>query len=162
VFTGALTYGARHRMDAVRIGFWDDLDYVGALLYPSWKETVESEPERSRVRGAYRHQMLGLAEVAIEARKPWLVVQVGFPSAAEAWRESWVPLGPPASDLQLEALDALAEAFANGGRGHPELAGSFLWSWSCDPEAGGPDDRGFSPQNKEAEAALPALFAAPR
>ena len=157
-FGGALTYGVRGAGEAVHVAFWEDLDFIGLLLFPAWKDSEFETPTRERVRGGYRSHLQLLTELGIDQGRPWLVLQTGFPSAAHAFPESWVPAGPPDPAAQVLALEQLAQALDNGGRSYPGLGGFFLWSWSTDPTAGGPDDRGFTPQNKAAEEILPLLF----
>ncbi|MEW6074252.1 MAG: hypothetical protein AB1726_16870 [Planctomycetota bacterium] len=158
VFGGALTYGAASVLDAEAVGFWEDLDFVGVLLYPEWPVAAEGPPSDERIRGTYRHLLQRAVEIGQARGRPCLVLQAGFPSAADSWERSWVPAGPADPESQRRVLGLLAAALANGGLGHPGLAGLTLWGWSSDPEAGGEGDRGFTPQNKAAEEVLPLLF----
>ena len=153
-FAGALTYGAGSAYEAVRIGFWGELDYVGVDFFPgAYYPRAGADPEDFR--DPLERQLEPYLDLARDVGRPLLLTQVGFASrAADA-----APSAPRrAEDLEgqrvlYEALDRVLDDL----EGHP-LAGLYLWNWDPDPRAGGPGHAGYTPQGKPALAALTELL----
>ena len=61
-------------------------------------------------------------------------------------------------DEQRRLYAAVAEAVARLRAEGENLRGLYFWEWSAEPEAGGAEDRSFTPQNKPAEAVLGEMF----
>jgi len=160
-YTGPLTYGAENSTEASQVDFWPELDYVGLLVFPLRIGEEGKTPTDHQIRSSYRRQLQRATELGRSCRRPVLVLQTGFPSASDSWQGTWIPRGEPDPQAQSRVLGFLAEALDNNGRGHEGIQGLYLWSWFADPTLGGSEDRGFTPQNKEAEEVLPRLFSAP-
>ena len=62
--------------------------------------------------------------------------------------------------MDLELQRKLYEAFFKSWYGNPYLGGFMIWEWT--PGDGGPNDKGYTPENKPAEAVLREWLARPR
>jgi hypothetical protein len=77
--------------------------------------------------------------------------EVGWCSLANAATEPWdYTRSSVKIDLDLQAR--LYRGFFESWHGEPDLAGFSIWEWL--PEAGGPDDRTYTPKGKPAERVL--------
>jgi hypothetical protein len=155
VYSGKLTYAAEG-MNAQKIEFWNDLDYIGIDAYfpltdkadPGLKELVRGwekyEPEMRKLSDKYNEQIIfteiGFKSVEGTAIKPWEWGQEGKTSQVE----------------QALAFEATSIAFKN----KPYLAGIFVWKYFTDMNSHekGNNEKGFTPYGKEAEKVISAWF----
>jgi hypothetical protein len=153
LFDGPLTYGAHWDEEVGRIGFWQDLDWVGVSLYAPLVR--EPGAERADLLREARRQAERLEGVARRAGRPLVLVEVGFPSHSTAAMEPWgdPESGPADPRAQAEAFEAITLAF----RGRQSLAGIYWWKWFSDdaPSAG---DRSHRFAGKPAQEVVRRYF----
>lgn len=154
-FAGGLTYAARWDGEAQGIEFWKDLDFMGQNVFVAFGEAKgEQSPAAAemtqRIVGSFAH----LAELSKQQGVRALVCGIGISSSAEGWAQPSRPQGGVDLDLQVRFYDALLRALQIGRKQSIAPAGLFTWCWWSDPQSGGLQERGFTPQNKPAEAAL--------
>ena len=155
-YLGALTYAARAHREAQRVGFWDQLDFVGIQLFPGFP-TADGAPAPGTVRSTLHGGLQRARALGRRWGRPVVIVQTGFPARADAWGRPELPLGAVDPDAQRRFYAGLAEALA-GLDGKRWLSGIFLWSWPVDPAVGGEADGGYTPRRKPAEELLPRIF----
>lgn len=152
-YGGTLTYAANWSGEE-HVAFWDALDWIGVdAYYP-----VGGGPEPPSVedlRRGWAPALRALDGLARRWRRPVVLTEVGYRSAAGAWREPWTwgDGAPPDPDVQGRLYEAAALAL----RDLPWLEGVFVWAWDVRP-SGGPGDAGFTPRGKPAERVLRAAF----
>jgi hypothetical protein len=147
VFSGLLTYSANWD-HYTPIPFWDQLDLVGMNSYYRLgrDHTVTIEQIESR----WQEIQQDLLAFQQQVGKPILFTEVGWCSLQNAAHEPWDYTKDVPIDLDLQRR--LYEGFFRTWHGHPALGGYMIWKWT--PDAGGPDDRGYTPQAKPAEQVL--------
>jgi hypothetical protein len=159
VFKGLLTYSANWD-HYVNIPFWNQLDLMATNSYYKLGKDASVSVEQIAERwGAIQKDLLGFSR---KINRPLLFTEVGWCSLANAAHEPWdytkdsVPVD---EDLQRR----LYEAFFQSWHGQPQLAGFMIWEWA--PGDGGKGDRGmkrgYTPENKPAEAVLRQWLARP-
>jgi len=155
VYSGKLTYAAEG-MNAQKIEFWSDLDYIGVDAYfpltdkadPSLKELVEGW-------GKYEPQ---IKDLSAKYSKQIIFTEIGFKSvegtAIKPWE--WKQDGNTSEKEQALAFEATSIAF----RDKPYLAGIFVWKYFTDMNSRekGNNEKGFTPYGKEAEKVISAWF----
>ncbi len=154
-FSGGLTYAARWDGEAQGIEFWKDLDFLGQNVFVPFGDARDKQSPAAaemvqRIVGSFAH----LAELSKQQGVRALVCGIGISSSADGWAQPSRPQGGVDLDLQVRFYDALLRALQIGRNQSIAPAGLFTWCWWSDPESGGLQDRGFTPQNKPAEAAL--------
>lgn len=155
VYSGKLTYAAEG-MNAQKIEFWDDLDYIGIDAYfpltesigPSLEELLESwkkyEPQIKALSDKYDKQVIfteiGFKSVQGTAIKPW----------------EWKLDAETSQSEQALAFEATSLAFKD----KPYLAGIFVWKYFTDMNSyeKGNNEKGFTPYGKEAEKVISGWF----
>lgn len=155
VYRGKLTYAAEG-MNAQKIEFWDDLDYIGIDAYfplaeiidPSLEELVEGwkkyEPQIKALSNKYGKQVIfteiGFKSVQGTAIKPW----------------EWKQDGKTSEREQALAFEATSIAFKD----KPYLAGIFVWKYFTDINSyeRANNEKGFTPYGKEAEKVISGWF----
>jgi hypothetical protein len=159
-FKGRLTYSSNwDHYDHVL--FWDRLDLIGMNSY--WKFGKERGfPPRPNVDQIIERwgqiQDEKLLEFVRKTGKPLLFLEIGWFSQSNVAYEPWDYTKDQPIDLELQRR--LYEGFFRAWWGKPELGGFSIWEWT--PGEGGPDDAGYTPENKPAEHVLREWFAKER
>lgn len=146
-YSGPLTYAAT--IDSFQdIQWWDSLDYVGIDAY--FPLTNKKDPTLEELKQAWD----GIAN-RIEAwhdskvDKPIIFTEIGYRSGDGNNIEPWNWTAQLKPDLQ-EQFDSYLAAFQTLWE-KPWFYGFYWWIWESDPDAGGPNDTDFTPQNKPVE-----------
>jgi hypothetical protein len=148
IFKGKLTYSAN--WDAyTRVTFWDQLDLVGMNSYYTLGDDAKvSVPEIVQRWKSIQRDLLAFQK---KVKRPILFTEVGWCSLANAASEPW-DYTRTSLALDLDLQRKLYEGFFQAWHGKPELGGFMFWEWTTGQ--GGPDDRGYTPENKPAEKVL--------
>lgn len=148
-YPGTMSWVFHAPEDVDRFPALDLLDSVGLSLYPPLGRSAAE---------AYRNtawQRLSLKRLARTLPRPLWIAEIGIPSRADAgeapwaWGERVAGRSEPDARFQAQALYAWLEALR--GSWHQ---GVMIWNWMSDPDAGGPIDADYTPQNKPAEDVL--------
>jgi hypothetical protein len=160
-FSGAVTYAARWDGEARGIEFWKQSDFIAMNLYASLAGAYERErpPRAGEIGQRLSWNLRELSELAQDRARPALITEIGCASTSDSWRDPSTMTGETDIDAQRRYYEGLDEALRIARTDYPDIKGVYFWNWTTDPRAGGSGDRGFSPQNKPAEAALARLFA---
>ena len=158
-FGGSLTYSAQHagyRSDAQSLGFWPQLDAIGISAYYSlgYDENIDAMKAQWN---NYNQQEVSV--LAARYNKPVIFPEIGYVSRDNA-------INDPGSGYNLNTstnptLQAKAyEAFLSYWNSYNVLTGAYFWDWNSDPNAGGINDNGYTPQGKPAQAIMKQYFTA--
>jgi hypothetical protein len=155
IFPGKLTYSANWDAYA-RVPFWDQLDLVGMNAYYTLgndgKVGVDEIVRRWR---AIQRDLMAFQR---RVNRPIIFLEVGWCSLANAASEPWdYTRTSLAVDLDLQRK--LYEGFFEAWQGNPNIAGFLFWEWPIGN--GGPEDKGYTPENKPAEKVLRTWLAKP-
>ncbi len=156
-----------------QVSFWSSLDYAGIDAYfpltkekeptllqfvNGWTRFPGSERPPDGVSGS-RNWVAEMESFRQNTGKDIIFTEIGYRSIQYG---GWAPFafsseaylgGPPAvysEEVQARAYEAVLQAFKDKAW----LKGIFWWAWSPNPNAGGPMDLGYYPQNKAAEKVL--------
>jgi hypothetical protein len=155
IFTGKLTYSAN--WDAyTRTPFWNELDLIGMNSYYTLGDDASvTVPEIVQRWRAIQRDLLAFQK---KVKRPILFTEVGWCSVANAAEAPWdYTRTSLAIDIDLQRK--LYEGFFQAWHGQPVLGGFMVWEWTNGN--GGPDDRGYTPENKPAEKVLREWLAKP-
>ena len=158
VFNGPVTYAANWD-NYKNVQFWDKMDYIGVDAY---FPLVEADtPAVADLVQAWQVEKADLQSYTEEYQIPVLFTEWGYLSVDQAGYRNWeleANLENLSVNLQAQAncYEAMFEAFW----GEPWFAGGFAWQWYADhPNAGGPNDKDHTPQNKPAFEVMKAEYA---
>lgn len=153
-YKGLITYSSNwdHYQD---IPFWAQLDLIGMNSY--WTLGPDENTSVETIKKNWRDIQAELAPFIRRTGKPLLFLEIGWCSLDNAAKEPWdytkdVP-------INLELQRRLYQGFFETWHGTPWLGGFSVWEWP--PGEGGPEDRGYTPENKPAEAVLREWLAKP-
>jgi hypothetical protein len=149
VYRGKLYYAAQGAEGAERVPFWNELDAIGATLYPSlgaddapddWRKTMKTERDRLLALSKRFKRHIFIAEIGIRSAAG---------AAASPWEDAEGPSGNIDETLQSDVIAAWLDSLSK-----PEVKSVFVWRWTSDPDGGGASDTDFTAQNKRAEHML--------
>jgi hypothetical protein len=161
VYRGRLSYSA-HRdstdqyTELSLITFWDALDTIGVSAYDPLP--TSGPPTVAALRA--RWDLIAARSYAPLVRrwhKPLVMSEVGYRSVAGARLAPYDYRRVAPLDLAEQARDY--EALLTFVKTSSVVSGVHLWAWDPDPSAGGPRDRGYTPQGKPAQAVMQRVLA---
>ncbi|MEM6551517.1 MAG: hypothetical protein AAF750_05255 [Planctomycetota bacterium] len=143
---------------------WDGLDVVGVSGW--WNLTRgAADPENptdAELKGRWVQIKKGLLAFAERQGRPLLITEVGYPTIPWALRDPWnyIPRSDTVPDAEAQARGyasftaAWADTIAPPGLASrsDDFLGVFFYEWSPFMSSGTPNDFGYSPRNKPAEA----------
>lgn len=150
IYHGPITYAANWGDEFENLRFWDALDYMGLNCYYPLSKDPQATDEK--LREGFQDVLKRVARVQARANKPLLFTEIGFSSVEFPW------INPHQDGYERQyngenqrrcyqvVLDAL-----------PELSwckGILWWEFPSYLDYGGRDNKGFSSNNKPAEAAI--------
>lgn len=160
IYSGKLTYSANWGAsgwndEKNNIVFWDDLDYIGISAYFYMADRTGYTMDSLAKKWDYWDRT-SIQPLSQKYGKPILFTEAGYRSMDGSLIQppKWQLAGAP--DMQEQA-DGYA-ALINYWQDKPYFAGIQIWDWHSDPNAGGPNDSGFTPQNKPAAQILAQWF----
>ena len=157
VFTGKLTY-ASEGMNAQKIEFWDDLDYIGIDAYFPLSSKVG--PSIEELSHGWTDHELEIKALSKKYNKQVIFTEIGFKSvegtAIKPWE--WKQDGKTSQQEQALAFEATRIAFSDKSY----LAGIFVWKYFTDMDSDerGNVEKGFTPYKKKAEDVISNWFEA--
>ena len=137
-----------------KIGFWNDLDFLGLNGY--YELTNHPEPtieELLRKWWEIDNELAGWQE---QRRKKIIFTEIGYPSIDGACHKPWDYTRETGIDLKEQAL--CYEAFFLTWGKSRKLGGVYFWNWYGQ---GGENDRSYTPRGKPAEKVLIKWFQNP-
>jgi hypothetical protein len=154
LYTGPLVYASNHSGEEQQITWWDALDYIGVDAY--YPLTTVNDPTLADLKAAWERPIAILETLHHRYDKPIILTEIGYRSVDGANRQPWDWAKSGAVDLQEQADSYHAVLDSLWAR--PWLAGIYWWNWDPNPAWGGPNDPGYTPHDKPAEAILRAFY----
>ncbi len=145
-FRGPLVYAANFG-DEYSLGWWDAVDYIGVDAY--YPLTLQVHPSLKALKLSWQVIGVYLSGLAAKENRQILFTEIGYRSmkgTASRPADYWTSAVADPDDQEI-AYTAVFETIYS----QPWFAGMYWWSWEVDPEAGGMQDAGYTPQNKPAE-----------
>lgn len=150
LYDGEMTYAANFD-EYDQVEFWDKLDFIGIDAY--FPVSYTTEPTVTQIIDRWEQEFVpGIEAVQRRYKMPVVFTEVGYRSIDggstdphEHDREGTVDL-----QEQADCYEALFQVFFQ----KDWFRGLYIWNWELDPDAGGPNDTGYTPQNKPSEEVL--------
>lgn len=157
VYNGLITYSSQHEgymSDGQVLEFWPQLDFIGISAYYSLGDNNDSvatiESKWDRWSGA-------IESLASRYNKQVLFTEIGYVSQPNSLSDPGTAyMNGGSVDLTLQAN--AYQALFNYWNQRAYMNGVAFWDWSSDPNAGGPNDNGYTPQGKPAEQVMKQAF----
>jgi len=158
VYKGPLTYAANWNDEYEHVKFWDALDYVGIDAYFPLVED-KARPTLEEIKKGWEPWVKDIEAFQKQVNKPIIFPEVGYCSAEWTAKSPWEEMasGPVDMELQADCYRAMCEIFWN----KEWFYGMYWWRWSTNTKFGGPNNRGFSLQNKKAKDVVAEWYKKP-
>jgi hypothetical protein len=159
-FNGKLTYSANWGPsggvtdEEAHIGFWSNLDAIGLSAYFNLTSTNADYDSLKSVWDTYR--ISTVEPLYNQYQKPIVFTEIGYRSVSGAHNQPWNYNLAGAADQQEQADDY--NALFKYWDQYPYMQGVQLWNWHSNPNAGGANDTGYTPQNKLAQGVMTTWF----
>ncbi len=150
-----LTYAAEG-VNAQKIEFWNDLDYIGIDAY--FPLTDKANPSLEELTAGWEKYEPQIKALSDKFKKQIIFTEIGFKSvegtAIKPWE--WKQDSKTSQEEQALAFEATSIAFKD----KPYLAGIFVWKYFTDMNSyeKGNNEKGFTPYGKEAEKIISGWF----
>lgn len=157
-YKGSLTYAANWNTEYSIVPFWQALDYVGIDAYFPLSENIN--PPLEEIRKGWEQWTREIEAFHKKVNKPIVFTEVGYCSADGTTRTPWEEIadgGGVNLKLQADCYRALFETFWD----KEWFYGVYWWRWGTDVRFGGPNNKGFSPQNKPARQVIADWYKKP-
>lgn len=159
IYAGPLTYSANWGPSGFtdeknHIGFWPDLNHIGIAAYFNLETGSNSVQDLKNAWNRWNFEHI--KPLSDRVGKPVMFTEVGYRSVAGSHQRPWdFNLDGPADETeQANAYEALFSYWND----FPYMAGVSFWNWEVNPNAGGPGNKDYTPQNKQAEEMMRRWF----
>jgi hypothetical protein len=155
IYKGQLTYSSNWD-NYTAVPFWNHLDLISMNSY--WALGKNKNASVEEITANWRAIQKDVLAFTQKQGKPLMFSEVGWCSLENAASEPW---DYTRTDLRLDTAlqKRLYEGFFRAWYGNPSLGGFMIWNW--EPGDGGPNDKGYTPENKPAEKVLREWMAKP-
>jgi hypothetical protein len=156
VYTGPITYAANTwNFEALKVGFWDDLDFIGTNAYNYFYQPI-TDVSVEGMRAAWEPALQKLEALSETHGKPVLFTEFGATSKVghnQGIARDWIAAS---YDGQAQADHYMA--FFEAIQDRPWVKGVLIWDLVTEPMQGGPNDLGYSFIAKPAEAVVRQFY----
>jgi hypothetical protein len=154
-YQGPLTYAAiwwKEYDESVQ--WWDALDYVGIDAY--FPLSSENDPTINEMKATWDSVASLLQVFYEEVKKPIIFSEIGYLSTDGTSRDpsNYKLQNAPNRMIDLQEQADCYEATFQALWDTTWLYGFYWWYWQPDPDAGGPNNSDYTPQNKPAQGVL--------
>lgn len=153
LYSGKLTYAANWGDEFEKVGFWDEIDYIGIDCY--YPLGQGDKVNKKTLKAKFNQVLKKIEGVSKKYNKPLLFTEIGFRSVDETWRNPHE--GPMGRANNEKAQQVCYEVVFEGIKGKDWCQGLFWWKWPSYTT----HDRGstgFTPCDKAAEATIKEWF----
>lgn len=154
-FSGRLTYSANANSEQ-SINWWGSVDVIGIDAYYQLTNNPNATLNDLKAAWNTRANSIDAWRSSFWANKQVMFTEVGYRSTNGANTQPWAWGSNSGLDLQeqVDCYEALLSTMWN----RSWWDGAFWWNWETDPNAGGMNDQGFTPQGKPALDTLKSYY----
>ena len=174
IYSGTIVYAANWD-DYNLVTFWDSVDLIGVDAYfpllqgnSASIDNIKAAWQSCQVPGQFftgqsylgYNWLQNLRDFSVAKNKHIIFTEIGYQSLSATNVSQSVLAQPYASesgtvnlDIQSKAYSAFVEIFLK----EAWFNGFFIWDWLTNPNAGGWNDTGYTPQNKPALEVLKGM-----
>ena len=146
-YSGRLTYSANAYSEQ-GINWWNSVDVIGIDAYYQLTNSTNASLSDLKAAWVARANDIGAWRNTSWSNMPVMFTEVGYRSTNGANTQPWAW----GSDygLNLQEQSNCYEALLSTMWDKSWWQGAFWWNWETDPNAGGMNDQGYTPQGKPA------------
>lgn len=155
LYPGKLTYAANWD-NYQAITFWEQLDFIGIDAY--FPICPHKTPRADSLVGYWSTEKDNIRKLHARYHLPVIFTEYGYQSVDYTAGDHW-KLSKDTLSVNLQAQANAYEGLYRSFWKEDWFAGGFLWKWHArNDEAGGPDCKRFTPQNKPAASVISSWY----
>ena len=153
IYQGKLTYSANWGDEFEKVGFWDELDFIGLNSY--YPLSKQDNPSKRELKKNFENVKSKINKVYKAYQKPIVFTEIGFRSINAPWKNPHAD----GDDSFNAAHQALCYQVIFEGIEDQEWCGGILW-WKFPSylDYRGAENSAFTPNMKQAETTVKAWF----
>ncbi len=153
LYQGNLTYAANWGAEFEKVGFWDELDFIGLNCY--YPLSKGDNPTKEELTANFDSVKTRITRVYEKFNKPIVFTEIGFRSIDTPWKNPHAE----GDDSFNEAHQQLCyEVVFEGIEGEPWCGGILWWKYPSYLEYRGLENGSFTPNHKLAEGTVRTWF----
>lgn len=153
LYQGKLTYASNWGAEFEKVGFWDELDFIGLNCY--YPLSKNDSPEKAELKANFDSVKAKIEKVYAKFQKPIVFTEIGFRSIDAPWKS---PHAEGDDNFNAEHQQRCYEVVFEGIENEPWCGGILWWKFPSYLEYRGLENSAFTPNNKKAEATVRAWF----
>lgn len=153
LYGGKLTYAANWGPEFEKVGFWDELDFIGLNCY--YPLSKNENPSKAELKANFDGIKNKIAKVYSKFNKPIVFTEIGFRSINAPWKTPHAEGDDSYNPLHQQLC---YEVVFEGIENEAWCAGILWWKFPSYLEHRGLENSEFTPNNKIAEETVTKWF----
>ena len=153
LYQGKMTYAANWGEEFEKVGFWDDLDFIGLNCY--YPLSKNDNPDKAELKANFESVKTKIKKVYSKFKKPVVFTEIGFRSINEPWKN---PHADGDDSFNAASQQLCYEVVFEGIENEPWCGGILWWKFPSYLEYRGTKNSAFTPNNKKAEETVREWF----
>ncbi len=153
LYQGKLTYAANWGTEFEKVGFWDELDFIGLNCY--YPLSKNEAPGKAELKANFDSIKTKIEKVYSRFNKPIVFTEIGFRSINSPWKS---PHAEGDDSFNESHQQLCYEVVFEGIENEPWCGGILWWKFPSYLEYRGMENSAFTPNNKKAEATVKKWF----
>ena len=153
LYQGKLTYAANWGAEFEKVGFWDELDFIGLNCY--YPLSKNDTPDKAEMIANFDSIKTKIKKVYAKFKKPIVFTEIGFRSINAPWKN---PHAEGDDSFNTADQKLCYEVVFEGIADEPWCGGILWWKFPSYLEYRGIENSAFTPNNKPAEETVKEWF----
>jgi hypothetical protein len=153
VYQGKLTYSANWGDEFEKVGFWDELDFIGLNCY--YPLSKQHNPSKKELRKNFNSVKNKIRSVYNTYKKPIVFTEIGFRSIDAPWKN---PHAEGDDTFNEQHQDLCYQVIFEGIQDEDWCGGILWWKFPSYLDYQGIENNSFTPNMKLAEATVKDWF----
>lgn len=153
LYQGKLTYAANWGEEFEKVGFWDELDFIGLNCY--YPLSKNDKPSKEELKANFSNVKTKIAGVYQKFKKPIVFTEIGFRSINAPWKSPHAEGDDSFNDMHQQLC---YEVVFEGVENEAWCEGILWWKFPSYLEYRGMENSAFTPNNKKTEETIRKWF----
>ena len=153
LYQGKLTYASNWGAEFEKVGFWDELDFIGLNCY--YPLSKNDNPDKAELKANFDSVKVKIEKVYAKFKKPIVFTEIGFRSIDAPWKS---PHAEGDDSFNPAHQQLCYEVVFEGIKDEPWCGGILWWKFPSYLEYRGIENSAFTPNNKKAEETIKRWF----
>ena len=153
MYQGKMTYAANWGEEFEKVGFWDELDFIGLDCY--YPLSKNDKADKAELKSNFENVKKRIEKVYTKFKKPIVFTEIGFRSIDVPWKN---PHADGDDSFNAVSQQLCYEVVFEGIENEPWCGGILWWKFPSYLEYRSIENSAFTPNNKKAEETVKKWF----